>query len=71
MGSVLKLLFCILLALVMLVFILPLLWIVIKEAGGLFGGMFASVVGSGDLGYIIFTIVCIIFIIWALATWNN
>ncbi len=71
MRSVLKLLFCVLLALVMLVFILPLLWIVIKEAGSLFDGMFASVAGSGDLGYIIFTIVCIIFIIWAFATWNN
>ncbi len=52
----------------MLVIILPLLWLVIKEAGGLFGGMFIG--NSSDIGYIIFTIVCIIFIIWTLANWN-
>ncbi len=69
MGSILKMLFCVLLALIMLVFILPLLWLVIREMGGLFGGSFASI--GSDLGYIIFTIVCIIFIIWALATWNG
>ena len=71
MGGILKTLFCVLLALIMLVIILPLLWLVIKEAGGLFGGIFASRAVSGDLGYIIFTIVCVIFIIWALATWNS
>ena len=69
MGGILKMLFCILLALIMLVVILPLLWIVIKEATGLFGGSFVSM--GSDMGYIIFTIVCIIFIIWALATWNS
>ena len=68
MGHVLKILFCILLALIMLVIILPLLWLVIKEAGVLFGGMFIG--NSSDIGYIIFTIVCIIFIIWTLANWN-
>ena len=69
MGSILKTLFCVLLALTMLVFILPLLWLVIREMGGLFGGSFAST--GNDMGYIIFTIVCIIFIIWTLATWNS
>jgi hypothetical protein len=69
MGGILKMLFCILLALIMLVVILPLLWIVIKEASALFGGAFVST--GSDMGYIIFTIVCIIFIIWALATWNS
>ena len=69
MGGILKMLFCILLALIMLVVILPLLWMVIKEATGLFGGSFVSM--GSDMGYIIFTIVCIIFIIWALATWNS
>ena len=68
MGGILKTLFCILLALIMLVVILPLLWMVIKEASGLFGGSFVSM--GSDMGYIIFTIVCIIFIIWAIATWN-
>ena len=69
MGGILKTLFCILLALIMLAIILPLLWMVIKEATGLFGGSFVSM--GSDMGYIIFTIVCIIFIIWALATWNS
>lgn len=69
MGGILKTLFCILLALIMLVVILPLLWMVIKEASGLFGGSFVSM--GSDMGYVIFTIVCIIFIIWALATWNS
>ena len=69
MGGILKTLFCVLLALVMLVLILPLLWLVIKEAGGLFGISFATM--GSDAGYIIFTIICIIFIIWALATWNS
>ena len=69
MGSILKTLFCILLALIILVIAIPLLWLVIKEASGLFGGSFTSM--GSDMGYIIFTIVCIIFIIWALSTWNS
>lgn len=69
MGSILKILFCILLALIILVIAIPLLWLVIKEVTGLFGGTFSST--EGDMGYIIFTIACIIFIIWALATWNS
>lgn len=69
MGSILKILFCILLALIILVIAIPLLWLVIKEVTGLLGGTFSSM--EGDMGYIIFTIACIIFIIWALATWNS
>ena len=69
MGSILKSLFFILLALIILVIAIPLLWLVIKEASGMFGGSFTSM--GSDMGYIIFTIVCIIFIIWALATWNS
>jgi hypothetical protein len=69
MGSVLKMLFFILLALIILAVAIPLLWLVIKEASGLFGGMFA---GTGsDIWYIVFTIICIIFIIWCIATWNS
>ena len=68
MGGILKTLFCVLLALIMLVFILPLLWLVIQEAGGLFGISFTTM--GSDAGYIIFTIVCVIFIVWALANWN-
>lgn len=69
MGSILKTLFFILLALIILVIAIPLLWLVIKETSGLFGGSFVSM--GSDMGYILFTIVCIIFIIWALATWNS
>ena len=68
MGGILKTLFCILLALIMLVIILPLLWMVIKEASGLFGWSFVSM--GSDIWYILFIIVCIVFIIWAIATWN-
>jgi len=53
----------------MLVIILPLLWLVIKETSGLFGISFAAM--GSDAGYIIFTIICIIFIIWGIATWNS
>ena len=69
MGGILKTLFCVLLALIMLVVILPLLWMVIKEVSVLFGGAFVPT--GSDMGCIIFTVVCIIFIIWALATWNS
>jgi hypothetical protein len=68
MWSIVKSLFFILLALVMLAVILPLLWIVIKETG-LFGGSMMSM--GSDAGYIIITILCVIFIIWGLATWNS
>lgn len=69
MGGILKTLFCVMLALIMLAIILPLLWLVIKETGGLFGISFATM--GSDVGYILFTIICIIFIIWGLATWNS
>lgn len=69
MWNVLKILFVVLLCLILLAFILPLLWLVIKEAGGLFGGLFT---GTGnDFWYIVFTVVCVIFIIWSIASWNS
>ena len=69
MGSILKTLFFILLALIILAVAIPLLWLVIKEATGLFGGMFTNM--GSDILYIVFTVICIIFIIWCIATWNN
>lgn len=69
MGSILKTLFFILLALIILAVAIPLLWLVIKEAIGLFGDMFTNM--GSDIWYIVFTIICIIFIIWCIATWNN
>lgn len=69
MGSILKSLFFILLALIILVIAIPLLWLVIKEASVLFGGSFVSM--GSDIWYILFIIVCIVFIIWAIATWNS
>ncbi len=69
MGSILKTLLFILLALIILAVAIPLLWLVIKEANGLFGGMFTNM--GSDILYIVFTVICIIFIIWCIATWNN
>jgi hypothetical protein len=69
MGSILKTLFFILLALIILAVAIPLLWLVIKEANGLFGGMFTGL--GNDIWYVVFTIICIIFIIWCIATWNS
>ena len=59
MGSILKTLFYILLALIILVIAIPLLWILIKEITGLFGGSIGSM--GSDAGYIIFVVICIIF----------
>ena len=56
MGSILKTLFFILLALIILAVAIPLLWLVIKEANGLFGGMFTDI--GSDLWYIVFTVIC-------------
>ena len=69
MGSILKTLFFILLALIILALVIPLLWLVIKEANGLFSGMFTGL--GNDIWYVVFTIICIIFIIWCIATWNK
>ena len=69
MGSILKTLFFILLALIILAVAIPLLWLVIKEANDLFGGMFTGL--GNDIWYVVFTIICIIFIIWCIATWNS
>ena len=69
MGRILKTLFFILLALIILAVAIPLLWLVIKEANGLFGSMFTDI--GCDIWYIVFTIICIIIIIWCIATWNS
>lgn len=69
MGSILKTLFFILLALIILALVIPLLWLVIKEANGLFSDMFTGL--GNDIWYVVFTIICIIFIIWCIATWNS
>lgn len=71
MGQILKILFFLLLALILLAIVLPLLWLVIKEANGLYGDFFASLGDvSENIGYIVFTIICIGFIIWVKATWD-
>ena len=68
MGNILKILLFILLGLILLAIIIPLLWLVIKEASGLFGLSLGSL--SENIGYIVFTVVCVIIIIWILANWN-
>ena len=61
MGSILKTLLFILLGLILLAIIIPLLWLVIKEAGGLFGLSLSSL--GDNVWYILFTIVCVILIV--------
>jgi len=63
MGRFLKVLLFILLALLILVIVVPLLWLLIKEAGGLFG----AYIKPEDVGYVIFTVTCVIAIIVMLA----
>lgn len=67
MGNILKFLLFALLGLIILVIAVPLLWLLIQEISGLFG----VPVASGDIWYVLFTIACIIFIIWALVSWNK
>lgn len=61
MGSILKILLFILIGLILLAIIIPLLWLVIKEAGGLFGLSLGSL--GDNVWYILFTIVCVILIV--------
>jgi hypothetical protein len=46
MGSILKFIAIVFLILLILAFALPLLWVVIKEIGLLFGGLFMGIGGS-------------------------
>ena len=70
MGSIIKFLFFALIGLIILAVAIPLLWLVIHLVTCLFGGMLPTVSMGSDIWYIIFTIVCIVFIVWFLATWN-
>lgn len=62
MGSVLKFIAIVFLILLILAFALPLLWVVIKEIGLLFGGLFMGVGGTGLiwLGVFVISIIAII-----------
>ena len=62
MGSVLKFIAFAFLALFILAFALPLLWLVIQEIGGLFGGFFLGIGGS-DLIWVGVFVISIIAII--------
>ena len=69
MWSILKILIIALLILIVLALVIPLLWLVIKEAGALFGDVLVSLgFVEENMGYIIFTFVCIALIIWM---WAN
>lgn len=65
MGDVLKFVFVGFLILVVLALALPLLWLVIKLIGWLFGG--ALLLIGGDIFWIIFIIGCVIALIKMLA----
>ena len=65
MGQILKILLfllVLLVALIILVMVVPLLWIFLKEVGGLFGGI--TLVAEGQFGWFLLTLVIIAFIIW-------
>jgi len=62
MGSVLKFIAFTFIVLFILAFALPLLWLVIKEIGLLFGGLFLGI-GGADLLWIGVIIVSVIAII--------
>lgn len=62
MGNVLKFIAFVFIALFILAFALPLLWLVIQEIGGLFGGFFMGIGGSDIvwIGVFIISIIAII-----------
>ncbi|MBQ3946847.1 MAG: hypothetical protein II670_14770 [Alphaproteobacteria bacterium] len=62
MGSVLKFIAFAFIALFILAFALPLLWLVIQEIGALFGGFFMGI-GSSDLIWVGVFVISIIAII--------
>ena len=62
MGSILKFIAFAFIALLILAFALPLLWLVIQEICGLFGGFFIGIGGS-DLVWLVVFVVSIIAII--------
>lgn len=65
MGELLKIVAYLLIICLMLVFALPLLWLVIKLIGWLFGGLLCLF--SGTVLWVIIGIACIILIVSALA----
>lgn len=69
MSSIVKFLFFALVGLIILTLAIPLLWLVINMVTWLFGGSIASM--GCDAGYFVIVVCCVIFIIWALATWNG
>ena len=65
MGQILKILLfllVLLVALIILVMVVPLLWIFLKEVGGLFGGI--TLVAEGQEGWFVLALVIFAFIIW-------
>lgn len=62
MGSILKFVALAFLILLILAFVLPLLWLVIQEICGLFGGFFGGVGGSNLIwiGLIVLSVIAII-----------
>lgn len=63
MGSILKFIAIAFFILLILAFALPLLWVVIKEIGLLFGGLFMGVGGTGLIWLGLFVISIIVIIV--------
>lgn len=69
MGDILKFVAISFLILLILVFAIPLLWLVIKMCIWLFGGMLAGLaIFGGELLWILVIIASIVFIIWCIAS---
>ena len=66
-------LFKILIGIILLIFIVPLLWLLIKLIwwflGWIFGSVFVgSVIALGDILLILFILFCIGFVVWCIAS---
>lgn len=66
MGNILKILLFILAALIILVIVVPLLWIFLKEVGGLFGG--STLVAEGQFGWFVLAIIFIVLLFGLLSS---
>ena len=67
-------LFKVFIGIILLIFIIPLLWILIKIVIWFFGWVFESLsfgglgLAGGDILCILFIIACVIFVIWCIAS---
>ena len=68
MWSALKVVFVCFLIILILAFAVPLLWWVLHLIIWLFGGAVDGFLGIENAGLVVFVLVCLVFIIWCLAS---